>query len=402
MADPYKYVAERGVIIPDTSDMQAQVEAEYRAVFGVDMSVDPGTPQGVLISMETTARAASAEQCALLANQIHPDYSQGQYLDALCALLGIYRRAATRTLKRGIVLGGLGGTVVPAGVRVRTTAGAVFLSMSQITIRSTGLSDPINFQSLDYGPVPAAPGTLVNIGDTVLGWTNVIDNSDPVLGRDQESDAELRDRRTRMLAKQGRSSVEAQVSDLTGVEGVKSLQFRENIASTPEVIDGIPMVPHSVWACVDGSSDMDIARSLLENKTDGAAWNGAVLVDVLEPASGQTYLVKFDRPVTVPIAARVTVQVVPGASGDPVELIPQILEDYANGLIAPMRGFVVGAQVSPFQMSAAVSRSAPTFLVMNMEVRKVSSATWETTTLPIALNELATLGAGSVQVVVQP
>lgn len=402
MADPYKYLSDRGVIVPDTSDLQSEVQGEYRAVFGEDMSVDPGTPQGVLIGMETSTRVAIAESNALLANQIHPDYSQGVFLDSLCALLGIYRRPATRTLKRGIVLGGLGGTVVPAGARVRTPAGDTFVSVSQVIIQSSGLSAPINFQAVEFGPVPSAPGTLINIGDSILGWTNVIDAAVPVLGTYQESDAQLAERRRVMLAKQGRSSPEAQVSDLYGVEGVRSLQFRENIASTTEVIDGITMVAHSVWACVDGGTDADVAASLLENKTDGAAWNGDTVVGVLEPASGQTYQVKFDRPTAIAIEARATVKVMPGASGDPVEMIPGILENYGNGLILPLRGFTVGAAASPFQMSAAISRSEPAFLVLNMEIRYVGSPTWVAATLPIALDEIATLGAGNVSVVVVP
>lgn len=400
MADPYKYVTDRGVIIPDTSELLEQVQGEYRAVFGEDLSVDPGTPQGVLISMETSTRAAIAEGNALLANQIHPDYAQGQFLDALCAFLGIYRRPATRTLKRGLVLAGIGGTVVPAGSRVRTAAGDTFVSTAQVIIQSSGLSAPVNFQAVETGPVPAPIGSLVNIGDSILGWTNVIDTAVPVLGTDQESDAQLAERRRVMLAKQGRSSVEAQISDLYGVEGVRSLQYRENIAATTEVIDGITMVAHSVWACVDGGTDMDVATSLLENKTDGAAWNGDTVVDVLEPASGQTYQVKFDRPELIPIEARATIKVMPGASGDPVEMVPQILEDYGNGLILPLRGFTVGTEASPFQMSAAISRTEPAFIVMNMEIRYLGGTTWVPATLPIDLDQMATLGAGSVQVVV--
>lgn len=404
MANPYKYVHAQGVIVPDTADIRDEVIAEFRGAFGQDMSDDPGTPQGALINMETINRTASAQQCAQLANQINPDMAQGVFLDAICALLGIYRRAATRTLKRGVVLLGSPNTVVRQGVRVSTEEGAVFVSMQQATIRSNGESEPINFQSLDYGPVQAPVGSLRNIGDTVLGWTNVRDDAIPVLGRLQESDAALAQRRRNMLAKQGRSSVEAQVSDLYGVEGVRSLQFRENISANVATIDGITMLPHSVWACVDGGGDIEIATSLLENKTDGAAWNGDVLVDVLEPASGQRYPVRFDRPDPIAFAVRVTVRV-RGTTDDPNQRIPQIVEDYANGDIEGFPGFAVGIDVAPFDISASIGAVQPGFMVRLVEVRKVAdgnSAPWSTDLVAIGLREIATTGRGNVAVIVVP
>lgn len=211
----------------------------------------------------------------------------------------------------------------------------------------------------------------------------------------------MRDLRRRTLALQGISTPEAVTSEVSAIEGVRSLRFRENIGATPEVIDGIPMAPHSVWVCVDGGLDDDVALALLANKTAGAAWNGATTVAVVEPSSGQTYSVEFDRPDEVQMLVRVTVRV-GTATEDPQAVIPEAVVAYANGEMPGEPGFVVGAAVSPFELAGAVSRLVPAFHVVLVEVAPVSTGVYQSTQYPVALDEVARVVASSVTVVILP
>jgi len=60
MADDalYTYVTTTGVIIPDTADIKAVVQAEWKAALGDNLDVSDSSPQGVLIAAETASRAA--------------------------------------------------------------------------------------------------------------------------------------------------------------------------------------------------------------------------------------------------------------------------------------------------------------------------------------------------------
>mgnify|MGYP006974687605 CR=1 FL=1 len=49
MAELYSYINSSGVIVPDTEDLQSEVEQEYKDTFGEDLDVTPETPQGRLI-----------------------------------------------------------------------------------------------------------------------------------------------------------------------------------------------------------------------------------------------------------------------------------------------------------------------------------------------------------------
>lgn len=396
MAD-YQFVKQSGTVVPDTADLLADVQAEWKSAFGQDLQVTPDTPQGVMISAEVAARAAVAENNAALANQINPNLAGGVFLDAICALLGLERAVATRSLVRGATITGQPGTSVPGGVRARTDADDLFESVGGVILDSLG-AGVVDFQSVEFGPVMAAPGTLVHVVDSVLGWETVNNTNAASPGVAEQSDESLRDLRRRTLARQGQSTVEAQVSDLNATEGVKSIQFRENIAATTQVIDGITMVAHSVWACVDGGTDADIAAALLENKTNGAAWNGAVVVPVVEPASGQTYNVKFDRPTPVPILVRVSVR--QGTStADAQDAVRDAVMAYVNGEIPGERGFVVGVDASPFEIAGAISYFLPGMFVSKVEVAVAPSGPWQTVELAIALDEIATTTLASITVV---
>jgi hypothetical protein len=384
-------------VIPDTADLLADVEGEWKNSFGSDLQVTPDTPQGVMIAAEAAARAEVVKNNAALANQINPDIAGGVFLDAICALLGLYRAAATRTLVREVTLTGQPGTNVPAGVRAATAANDLFESVGGVTLDGAGVG-VVDFQSVEFGPIQCAAGSLDRVVDSVLGWETVLNANEGVVGVAEQSDASLRDLRRRTLARQGISTVEAVISDLYAIPNVRSLQFRENIAPTTEIIDGITMVAHSIWACVDGGTDLEIATALLTNKTNGANYNGSVTVNVFEPFSGQTYPVKFERPDLVPMLIRVTVR--QGSSlADPQLAVRDAVMAYVNGLIPDERGFVVGVDVSPFEIAGAVSYFLPGMYVSKVEVAPVSTGVFQVLEYGIDLDELATTQSSSVSVI---
>ncbi|WP_406842334.1 hypothetical protein [Morganella morganii] len=163
-------------------------------------------------------------------------------------------------------------------------------------------------RAVETGPVECPAGKLNTVASSVLGWETVSNPISAVLGRVAESDLQSRRRRKLTLAKNTVSVGEAITSALYELEGVRSLVYRENYTDTPMNLDGITLVPHSVYVCVEGGESGEIARALLRTKTIGAAFNGSEEVEVPEPVSGQTYTVKFDRAKEIVLFCRVTVK----------------------------------------------------------------------------------------------
>ena len=393
----YQYIDLTGVIIPDTADTLAAVQSEYRAAFGADLVVTPDTPQGVLITAEALARDAVIRNNADLANQINPNLAGGVFLDAICALTGLERTTATRSSVTADVTG-VAATLIPAGSQAQTAAGDVFFTAADVTLDGSG-EGSVLFYSLEYGPIPCGVGALDQIVTGVLGWETVNNPLAAALGVGQQTDQSLRAQRRRTLALQGISVGEAITSALYAVEGVKSLTFRENVAATTQTIDGISMVAHSIYVCVDGGTDANVAAALLENKTVGAAWNGSVTESVIDVWSGQTYAVTFDRPTEIDIAIRVTIRA--GTSlTDPTTAVKDAIMTYVDGELGDESGFTVGNDVSPFELAGAINQLNPSIFVRLVEISDDGGLTWQSTEYAIAVDEVARTSQALIQVVI--
>jgi hypothetical protein len=397
MASSYNYVSNRGLVIPDTATTRAQVEAEWREAFGQDLDVSPDTPQGVLITAEVEARDAVARNNAEVANQINPDISGGVWLDAIWALTGGQRRGATASFLPSVELTGQPGTLIPAGSEAVVQASRErFRTLAPVTLDGAGEAT-VDMRAVTLGPVACPVGALDTIATTVLGWETVNNPVAAIIGTSQESDFASRQRRRNTLALQGISTPQAVTSRLYAVKGVQSLVFRENILPTTETIDGITLAPHSLYACVSGGDDADIAQALLETKTVGAAWNGAVLVNVIEPNSGQVYPVRFDRPTPVLIYVRVTVRATPL---DADSLVRNAIINYANGQSDGEPGFAVGEDVSPFELAGAINQLEPRLFVAKVELSSDGGLTYSTADVPISITQVAAVTSGTISVVV--
>lgn len=393
----YNYIDATGLIVPDTSTILEEVKDEWREAYGADVILEPETSQGVIVVQDTEVRDATVRNNVAVANQINPDYAGGPFLDAIWALTRGSRRGATRSTIAGVILGGQNGTVVGAGaVAVVTASGERFFSTAAVVIGEVtpGLAT-VGFIAENYGPIGVAVNGLDAVASGVLGWETVSNPVAAVPGKLAESDTAGRRRRRLTLALQSVAMPEAIISGLYDIDEVDSLQFRENIASTTLVIDGITLIAHSIWVCVRGGSDIQIAQSLLETKGIGGGYNGAVSQSVVEAASGQTYIIKFDRPTVVVLFVRITAKF---NNTDGATIIPNAAMAYATGELEGDAGLVVGASVSPWEFAGAVNQVEPRIRVTKVEL-STDGVTWNSNVLALTLNQQAELTIARVLVV---
>lgn len=393
----YNYVTGSGVIVPDTSELLANVEAEYKAALGDDLVTTPDTPEGLLIAGETAARDAVVRNNAEVANQINPNLAGGVFLDALWALTGGERQNTTSSIALATVTG-TPGTIITTAVQFRSVSGDLWQVQSEATLDSSGVAT-VEVAAVQPGPVSAASGTINAIVVGVLGLETVTNAQAATLGTLTQSDLSARQARRLQLGLQGVSLPAAIKAALYATDNVRSLAFRENVTAATVVIDGVTLLPHSIYVCVDGGSDGDVAFALLSKKSMGANWNGDVEVELIDESSEQPYIVRFDRPDIIPVLARVTVRVV-NPLINPQTAVRQAILAYVAGEQEGETGFTVGTSVSPFELASAVNRQEPGIYVQNLEVAYQSDGIFGTATLPIEIYEIASLSEGGIQVVV--
>lgn len=390
----YQYLESTGVIVPDTSTILTEVQGEYKSVFGSDLVVTPDTPQGVLVTAEALARSSVINNNAALANQINPNNSGGVFLDAIGALTGARRVTQTQTVVADVALAGVAGTVVPEGSLAATSVGDQFRSNGAVTLDAAG-EGVVSFTAVQYGPIPCAAHALTNIAaGGALGWETVDNDNAGVLGSTTQADPAFRAFRNNTLAFNGLSLIEAATSALFATPGVQSLWAQENTTSNTITMNAIVMVPHSYYFCINGGTNLAVAAALLENKSSGAAWNGGTTVNLTEPASDQVYTVSFDRPEEVGILVRVTTP-----NGDATAITNAVL-DYANGVLNNIQGFVVGSDVSPFEIAGGIMAELPGTFISKVEISLVSPVDYTTEDIAIAVDQIAHTQLSYISVVI--
>lgn len=394
----YDYITAFGVVIPDTSTVKTEVEAEYREVYGEDFIVDSSTEQGREIDAEVTSRMSVLRNNAKLANQINPNYAEGVFLDAIYAFSGGERDGAERSTAE-CTLGGVAGTNIPAGSLAEDESGNEWELSVAVTIPASG-SINASFFSVEYGPITAAAGEINKISSGgELGWETITNDSEAIPGKLEQSDISTRSQRNLELALNANNNTYAIIAAISEVENVASLTFRENFYGTPVVIDGVSMVENSTYVCVDGGADSDIADAYYNSRSGGSGFNGSTTYNVTDPISGQVIPVQFDRPDSIPVNVRITIKSPVGV--DQREAVKQAVVDYAVGLVDGEDGFVVGGNVSPFEIAAAVNELVSNVFVSKCEVSSPDIfPTFTTDTIEIQIFEKATITTDSVQVLI--
>ena len=137
MANYYDYITETGVIVPDTETVLSELQAMMRELFGQDMDLTAETPQGRLLEMWARNREFCIQICAMVSNMLNLNKASGFVLDDLGAMFLLSRKPASSTTV-AVMMRGVAGTIIPAGTRLKTTAGDIFVNDLSGTIGQDG------------------------------------------------------------------------------------------------------------------------------------------------------------------------------------------------------------------------------------------------------------------------
>lgn len=399
----YQYIDGDSIIIPDTSRILEDVQAEWVTVFGSALSLDPSTPQGRIMELSVSARKGTLELCALIANQINPYYATGQFLDGQGALFGLNRIKSTQTVTLANV-GGVPGTLIPAGSQAKTEAGDVFYTPNDVTIAESG-SQSAYFYSVESGAIPAAVDTLTKIVTPVIGWETINNQTAPILGIPQESDIAFRNR---IMASRysGIALFDAIQSKLNTLDDVIGYAIYNNPTGSSVVWDSKVTVPaHSICLFIQGGDDNEIANVLFETVTAGCGYTAysdqSTTVSISYQAGVATIpaVVTFNRPAETNIKCQVTVKRNKYTGSDLEADVKNAVIAWANNQVEGVDGLKIGTPVYSYEIGAAVSQRIPEIIVQDVKIA-LESGTLSNAAIPIDVTQAAVLPNENITIVI--
>ena len=354
MANNYTFLENNGIVVADTADIKETIQGEFQNALGADLPLEDATPQGRLIDIETDARTSVIENNVLVSNSINFNLAFGIILDAWGANFGLYREAAKSSSVTATITG-VAGTIISNGSQASTQAGDIFYLENTITIPAGG-TITATFLSLEKGAIPCPVGSLTKIIDGTLGWETITNTTAAILGNERESDASFKQKFYNAGLFSGSSLIEDYENAIMGIENVISCYVRDNGSSDPETYDTVTIAPHSIYVCVDGGDNTEIATALFKRKSGGSNWTAvsgqSVTVNVIDPTYGDPYSVTFNRPASVNIYVAVTLNAGTSTVEDLQTAVKTAITDYINTL-------KIGNDVILLSLAAAINAAVP-------------------------------------------
>ncbi len=341
-------VTPNGVITVDTVDIQTEFQEAYKRALGADLNLDAGTPQGQLILNDTAMYTAMQQEVVNIANNYSVFFATGHALDVAGMRYGYYRKQGVATVVIAQITGSAGTTI--ASGAVAASGDNKFKLLDTVTI-PTGGTVNAQFQAMETGPIACPAGTLTEIITTTPGWDTVNNAAPGIIGYETESDNAFRERITaNMLQKRARSALGAIVDNIAALPQVRSVIGRENVRNVQATVDGVSMLPHSIYLAILGGNDMDIAHVIAEQKTTGAATNGNTTVSYRDPDLNFVYQYQIERPTAVTINVQVNYSSNAYTGADVENRITGLIQDYIA-----QNPFMIGQTVSGAQIARALS-----------------------------------------------
>lgn len=381
-----------GWVIKDLATILSEIEADQRASMGADLDVSVSTPLGVNNGIIAAKLAELWQQGGAIYNSQYPDGAEGLSLDNVLQMTGVRRLPYSKSSATATMVGTPGTVFLPGydNTRAKNPGNnslwvlALPAGLTSLVIPGGG-SITANFIANEYGPVAALAGSL-NVKDTpISGWTSVTNAQDAALGRDVETDAAARVRRTGLLSNPGSGTVDAIYAKVLRVTDITYVRVYENYTNATDV-NGLPA--KSVEVIALGGANNDIAQAIWNSKDAGISAFGNTTGTALDALSG-TRIVGFSRPTLIPIYVALTSLTGTGYSG--------LTADIAKALTAFGSTLNIGDDVIRKRLLAA--SFDPLGVIDNdLFYTGTTPSPVGTANIPIGYRELATFDTSQITV----
>lgn len=357
-------VTAAGIVAPSFEDVLTGLRASFRAIYGNDAYIAPDSQDGQFIALIAAAIHDNNMAMVDVYNAFSPTYAQGAALSRQVKINGLSRLVPSYSTAVGNVVGTVGTTI--AGGVVEDATGNRW-NVPTVTIPPAG-QIALTVTAQQPGAIAAPAGTISKIVTPQLGWQSFTSTADAAPGAPVESDAALRQRQIVSTSLPAQTPLGALLGALRNLTGVTRAQVYENPTNTADA-NGLPA--WSIACVVEGGAASDIAKTIGQKKTPGAATHGSATQTYTDPQTGIPYSIKYYPLSYSTIKTVVNIKALSGYSSTSVAAIKSAIVAYLNAL-------AIGQQVQFSRLYA------PAYLN-----GAAASATFEVIGLTIAL------GAGS-------
>lgn len=369
-----------------------ELNSQMKLVYGNNFNISINSPQGQVNGILSESNANIWEALELAYDSFNPSKSIGVQLSNLVQLNGLERLGATKSTAQ-LTLTGTSGVLIPLGSVVSSaTSTSKFTTTEDVIIDGNGEATA-NSEAQDTGQVLAVAGTLTVIDTPVAGWDTVTNENDAQVGRDIETDIELRSRRDASTALRGIGYLDSMYASILNLTGVTQCSVLGNDTNATD-INGLP--PKSFSVVVSGGEDENIANTIWDQKCAGILPFGNTNYDIIDD-QGKVRTINFTRPSNIPVYVIVNLTKNDDYPSDGDNIIKSNIVEYANGNLIAGRGFSVGDDVIQSRLYTPVN-SVIGHDIINIFIGLAPIPT-SNANIPIAIDEVSQFLEANITIV---
>lgn len=319
------YVDEYGITVPSYPEVLADLQEEFRAIYGQDVYLESDSQEGALLAVFALRLYDCYTLAASVYNAYSPATAQGIGLSSVVKTNGIRRLVAgySQAVLRVV---GQAGTIIRNGVAT-DDAGQRWLLPAEVAV-PVGGEIFVSATAEKQGELRAGPGEIKNIATPTRGWQAVTNPEAATTGAAVETDAKLRQRQKISTALPSLSILDGTRGAVASLTGVIRSRGYENDTSQTDA-NGIP--PHSISFVVEGGDAQAIGDTLAMKKGPGCGTYGDVAVTSRD-MHGSPALISFFRPVIMDAGVFLRVKPLDGYLATTGQAARQNVADYINSL----------------------------------------------------------------------
>lgn len=260
-------ITSAGIFVADYSQIRAALVQRYQSIYGSDIDLSTGSADGVWIADQALIINNMCQVIKNLYSNLDVNSASGIYLDALCRLSNVTRRKATRSTVNVSVTfesDNVGETkdFAIGELQVIDQSGIIWSNGTELLL-SANVPFATTLICDENGEITAPKGWIkYSIVQNVNLTIEQLD--DAVVGLTEESDDELRARRSLTNALNGVTVLESLVSALLNVSGVKDVKIYNNNTSAPfNAKDGTSVDVASVYIILRKREELELDSSVI-------------------------------------------------------------------------------------------------------------------------------------------
>ncbi len=318
-------ITAQGISAPDYQTILSTLTDYFHQIYGSDAYLEPDSKDGQMVALVALAIHDANNTAQAVYRSFSPTTALSEALTSNVRINGIVRKPAVNSTVDLVVSGSAGTTITNGSVR---DANSVIWDLPTTVVVGVDGRVETTATCRVSGPVAAIADSVTQINTPTRGWISVTNPAPAAVGRDAETDAQLRIRQRQSVSLPSLTPFDGLDGAIANIEGVTRHKLYENDTGSADS-NGLPA--HSISAIIEGGDVIDIAQTLRGQKGQGVSTYGTTSV-IVSDTYGNPHTISFSRPVDVPVYATIELKVFTGYTTQIGEQIKTAIADYINSL----------------------------------------------------------------------